>query len=118
MYCSPYNPHSQGDIKKFHYTIEKYLGKEFIENGCQPFYFEKCRIKIINHYNNKFHRIIGTLIPYNVKKGKVFEKIPVRIMKSDSFGFYLIKIHLNFNSENNAIKVGEEYVIDIVLLKK
>lgn len=39
-------------------------------------------------------------------------------MKNASFGFYLIKIHLNFNSGNYTIKVGEEYVADIVLLKK
>ena len=39
-------------------------------------------------------------------------------MKSAFFGFYLIKIHQNFNKENYTIKVGDEYVADIVLLKK
>ena len=29
----PYNPHIQGTIERFHYTIKKYLGKEFIKNG-------------------------------------------------------------------------------------
>ena len=31
---SPYNPHSQGAIERFHYSIKKYFGKEFLENEC------------------------------------------------------------------------------------
>ena len=26
----PYNPHSHGTVERFHYTIKKYLGKEYI----------------------------------------------------------------------------------------
>ena len=29
----PYNHHSQGTVERFHYTIKKYLGKEYINNG-------------------------------------------------------------------------------------
>ena len=37
----PYNPHSQGTIERFHYTIKKYLAKEFISNNYQKIIFLK-----------------------------------------------------------------------------
>ena len=55
----PYNPHSQGTVERFHYTIKKYLGKEYINNGYKKLNFDSVRIKIINFYNNKIHRLIG-----------------------------------------------------------
>ena len=55
----PYNPHSQGTVERFHYTIKKYLGKEYINNGYKKLDFDEVRIKIINFYNNKKHRLIG-----------------------------------------------------------
>ena len=54
-----YNPHSQGKVERFHYTIKKYLGKEYINNGYNKLNFKSVRIKIINFYNNKVHRLIG-----------------------------------------------------------
>lgn len=55
----PYNPHTQGTIEKFYYTIKKYLGKEFINNGYKALNFDSVRIRVINFYNNKVHRMIG-----------------------------------------------------------
>ena len=81
-------PLSQGTIERFHYTIKKYLSKEFISNGCNNICFEECRIKIMNYYNNKIHRLIKTTTnlaykindPEKIKaineiKDKEFEKI-------------------------------------------
>lgn len=134
--------------------------------------FEDCRTKIINFYNNKFHRLIkttpnlaykitdpekikkineiknkefekinrkrsylekkdlcllnpkflkigkSTLIFNKVKKVKYNEKIPVRILNNSSFGYYLIKIESNFKIDDIDVKRGEEYVADVMLLKK
>ena len=55
----PYNPRSQGTVERFHYTIKKYLGKEYINNGYKKLNFDSVRIKIINFYNNKVHKLIG-----------------------------------------------------------
>ena len=59
MHGIPYNPHSQGKVERFHYTIKNYLGKEYINNGYKKLDFDEVRIKIINFYNNKKHRLIG-----------------------------------------------------------
>jgi len=84
----PYNPHFQGTIERFHYTIKKYLGKEYIHNGFKPLNFEEVRIRLKNFYNNKKHRIIGMtpneaskitdeeeIKKINERKDKEFEKI-------------------------------------------
>ena len=55
----PYNPHKQGTIEHFHYTIKKYLAKEYINNGYKNLDFYSEIIKVINYYNKKKHRIIG-----------------------------------------------------------
>ena len=55
----PYNPHSQGTIERFHYTIKKYLAKEYISNNYKQLNFNETRIKVINYYNNKIHRMLG-----------------------------------------------------------
>ena len=168
----PYNPHSQGIVERFHYTIKKYLGKEYINNGYKKLDFESVRIKIINFYNNKKHRLIGmtpneaskitdketikkinelkekefelinkkrsyleinstcllnpkfiligknTLIPNFVKKGKIQEKIPVRIIRNSSYGYYQIKVYNDYKKGKIKIKSGEEYICDSKLLKK
>lgn len=168
----PYNPHSQGTVERFHYTIKKYLGKEYINNGYKKLDFDAVRIKVINFYNNKKHRLIGmtpmeaskitdeetikkindikkiefeninkkrnfldinatcllnpkliligknTLIPNFVKKGKLLEKIPVRIVKNSSYGYYQIRISSNYKKGKLNLKAGEEYVCDSKLLKK
>ena len=44
----PYNPHSQVTVERFHYTIKKYLGKEYINNGYKKLDFDAVRIKVIN----------------------------------------------------------------------
>lgn len=84
----PYNPHTQGTIELFHYTIKKYLAKEYINNGYKNLDFDSVRIKVINFYNNKIHRIIGIspieaskitdqeeINKINKRKEKIFEKI-------------------------------------------
>ena len=40
----PYKPHSQGAIERFHYTIKKYLTKEYINNGNNKVDFDSVRI--------------------------------------------------------------------------
>ena len=64
--------------------------------------------------------IIGknTIIPNRVKKGKFNVKIPVRILKHASFGYYLIKIEIDFETDSYLLKAGEEYSVDSYLLKK
>ena len=44
IHSIPYNPHVQGTIERFHYTIEKYLAKEFISNNYQKLNFAEIRI--------------------------------------------------------------------------
>ena len=51
--------HLHKTVERFHYTIKKYLGKEYINNGYKKLDFDEVRIKIINFYNNKKHRLIG-----------------------------------------------------------
>ena len=168
----PFNARAQGTIERFNYTIKKYLSKEFIANGNNPIDFQKVKSKIINYYNNKYHRFIGmspneaykitnldeikkindikikeyekinnkrnylekndtcllnpkllklgkkTLIPNKVKKGKISEKIPVKVLKKASFGYYVIKISLDYSNKNIKLRTGEEYIADCVLLKK
>ena len=63
----PYNPNSQDIVEKFHNTIKKYLGKEYINNGYKKLDFDSVRIKITNFYNNKKHRLIG-MTPIEAKK--------------------------------------------------
>ena len=168
----PFNPHSQGAIERFNYTIKKYLLKEYIINGAKNLNFNNIKNKVINFYNNKFHRLIGmspneaykitnaeeidrinnikikvfekvnkkrnflerndkcllnpkclrigknTLIPNKVRKGKFIKKIPIRIIKNTSYGYYLIKLFCNFKNNNINLKKDEEYIVDGVLLKK
>ena len=84
----PYNPHTQGTIERFHYTIKKYLGKEYVQNGYKKLNFDSVRIRLINYYNNKKHRMIGMspneaskitneeeIKLVNERKEKEFEKI-------------------------------------------
>jgi len=54
-----YNPHSQGTIERFYYTIKKYLAKEYISNNYKQLNFNETKIKVINYYNNKIHRMLG-----------------------------------------------------------
>ena len=168
----PYIRHSQGTVERFHYTIKKYLGKEYINNSYKKINFENISLKIINVYNNKKHRLIGmspndasaikdidtinkinelkkkefdkinkkrtylqkgdtcllnpkflligknTLIPNFIKKGKIQKKIPIKIIKNTSFGYYFIKIYQNYKKGKNDIKTGDIYVSDSKLLKK
>ena len=69
--------------------------------------------------NPKF-LIIGkhTLIPNFVHKGKISQKIPVRILDNSSFGYYKIKICLNYKSKKFSLKCGDDYIIHSKLLKK
>ena len=60
----------------------------------------------------------NTLIPNFVKKGKLLEKIPVRIVKNSSYGYYQIRISSNYKKGKLNLKAGEEYVCDSKLLKK
>ena len=48
----PYNPHAQGLIELFKYTIKKYLAKEYIANGKKN--YNLIKNKVINFYNNNF----------------------------------------------------------------
>ena len=60
IHGAPYSPHSIGIVERFNYTIKKYLSKEYIANGEKNIVFEIHRLKIINYYNNKIHRLLGT----------------------------------------------------------
>ena len=60
----------------------------------------------------------NTIIPNRVKKGKFDVKIPVLILKHVSFGYYLIKIEINFKTVSYFFTAGEEYTVDSYLLKK
>ena len=168
----PFCPHAQGTIERFNYSIKKYLTKEYITNGEKIIDFKTVKNKVINFYNNKFHRLIGmtpneaykitdkkeinkineikikeyekinkktnylnhngisllnpkflkigknTLVPNRVKKGKFANKIPVRVLKRSSYGYYLVKICINYTYNNIILCEGSEYVVDCVLLKK
>jgi len=45
-----------------------------------------------------------------IKKGKILEKIPVRIVKNSSYGYYQIIISSNYKKGKLNLKAGEEYV--------
>ena len=64
--------------------------------------------------------VIGkkTLIPNYVKKGKIQEKIPVKIIGNAFFGYYRIEIFKNFKVKKIKLKKGEEYISDSKLIKK
>ena len=49
----PYNPHTQGTVERFLYTIKKHFGKEYINNGYKKLNFDEVRIKNIYFYNKK-----------------------------------------------------------------
>ena len=53
-----------------------------------------------------------------VKKGKILENIPVRIVKNSSYGYYQIRISSNYKKGKLNLKAGEEYVCDSKLFKK
>ena len=167
----PYNPHSQGTIERFHYTIKKYLAKEYISNNYKRLNFNETRIKVINYYNNKIHRMLGvspntaskitnieeinkinaiktkefskinnkrnyikegsfgllnpkfiqigkeTLMPNYVKKGKFNKKIPIKIIKRVSYGYYKISFSINYSYKKLKFKKGDTFVADSKLIK-
>ena len=53
-----------------------------------------------------------------VKKVKLVEKIPVRILKNSSYGQYQIKICNDYKKGKTKLKNGDEYICDSKLLKK
>ena len=53
-----------------------------------------------------------------MKKGKLLEKIPVRIVKNSLYGYYQIKIFYDYRKGKLLLNVGEEYVCYSKLLKK
>ena len=56
-----------------------------------------------------------------MKKGKLLEKIPVRIVKNSLYGYYQIKICCDYRKGKLLLKACEdceEYVCDSKLLKK
>jgi len=42
----------------------------------------------------------------------------MRVIKRSSYGYYLVKICVNYNNNNIKLCIGQEYVVDCVLLKK
>ena len=166
-----YNPHSKETKERFHYTIKKYSTKEYINNGYQNLDFDSVRVRVINFYNNKKHRLIGmsplkasklsneaeikkvnelkekefakintkrtyiepgkicllnqnfiligktTLLPNYVKKGKNKAKIPVKTISRAGFGYYKIKLYLDFKNKKKKFKKGDEFIVDAKLLK-
>ena len=58
LHGMPFNARAQGTIERFNYTIKKNLLKEFIANGNNLIDFQKVKSKIINYYNNKYHRLM------------------------------------------------------------
>ena len=69
--------------------------------------------------NPKFLKIGKQTLIYNkVKKGKFNDKIPVKIIRNSSYGYFLVKVEKNYNKNNIKLKKGEEYIVDIKLLKK
>ena len=168
----PYNPHTQGTVERFHYTIKKYLGKENIQNGYKKLNFDSVRIRLINYYNNKKHRMIGmspndaakitnedeiklnnerknkeydkinkkktyldendccllnpkfiligkyTMIPDYIKKRKYKAKIPVKIVNKASYGYYRIKLYIDFKNKKLLLNKDDEFIVDTKILKK
>jgi len=52
------------------------------------------------------------------KKGKIKEKIWVRIIRNSSYVYYQIKVYNDYKNGKTRIKSGEEYICDSELLKK
>jgi len=71
-------------VERFHYTIKKYLAKEYITNGYNNLNFKEVRIRVINFYNNKIHRIIGKIPNEETKitDEKLIKKINERKKKN------------------------------------
>ena len=60
----------------------------------------------------------NTLIYNGVKKGKFAEKIPIKIIRNTSYGYYLIEVNFDYKKYNRNLTIDEEYVVDYRLLKK
>ena len=119
----PYYPHSQGTIERFHYTIKKYLAKEFISNDYQKFNFSEVRIKVMNFYNNKNHRLIGMTPNQAAKLTNENDINKVNKIKENEFNkINLKRTYLETDNKiqktKNTFKKGAEYIADSKLLKK
>ena len=103
---------AQDTIKR----INDLKSKEFANINKKRTYLEKNTTCLLNPKL----LVIGkkTLIPNFVKKGKIQEKIPVRIMDNASFGYYHIKIFKNYKAKKINLRKGDEYIADSKLLKK
>ena len=85
----------------------KELKYKFYENKIQlSSYLEQDDTCILNVNFLKLGK--NTLIYNGVKKGKFAEKIPVKIIKNTSYGYYLIKIGADYKKYIRTITTGEK----------
>lgn len=90
--------------------------REFEKINKKRTYLEKMDCCLLNP---KFI-LVGkhTLIPNFVKKWKNKAKIPVKIIDNSLYGYYKIKIGINFKNQKVSFKKGEKFISDTKLLKK
>jgi len=105
----PYNPHSQGTIERFHYTIKKYLAKEFITNGYQKLNFSEVRIRVMNFYNNKKHRLIG-MTPNQAAK-LTNENDINKVNKIKEKEFNKINLKRTYLETNNSCLLNPNFIL-------
>ena len=108
-----------GIIERFNYTIKKYLSKEYISNGENKIDFESCRMKIMNYYNNKIHRLLGTSpnIAHTITENEEINKINEFKEKE----FNKVNSKRNFLKSNDTcllnpkfIKIGKDIIKAII----
>ena len=58
-----------------------------------------------------------TLIPNYIKKGKFKKKIPVKIIERVSYGYYRIKIYVDYKDKKIKFYNGKLLIADSKLLK-
>ena len=88
-------------MKDFIILWKKYLGKEYINNGYKKLDFDEVRIKIINFYNNKKHRLIG-MTPMEASKITDEETInKINDLKKNEFE--------NINKKRNFIEINSKH---------
>ena len=103
---------AQDTIKR----INDLKSKEFANINKKRTYLEKNTTCLLNPKLIVIGKKI--LIPNFVKKGKIQEKIPVRIMDNASFGYYHIKIFKNYKANKINLRKGDENIVDSKSLKK
>ena len=102
---------NEEEIKK----VNELKEKEFAKINTKRTYIDPDKTCLLNP---NFILIAKTnYFPIYIKKEKYKKKIPVKTISRAGFGYYKITLYLNFKDKNKKFKKGDEYIVDVKLLK-